>query len=796
MSLVRKLSFVVLTLCAATAWGQSREARIGYLYPGGGQQGSVVQILAGGQYLKGATDVYVSGKGVRAEVIKYMNPPRYFNKEQRQLLKMCLREVRDKRLSELPDNRPNRPVPLEREFKRIAPDPRPAEKEDAAKIKEEKLPDHPLLYDLENKGLRELAHITDVYLTSRSKRQFNRQITELVLIKITIEPDAAPGDRELRIVTSAGMTNPMVFQVGLLPEVRELEPNNQKAFADLPNLPKEKPLELPVQLNGQIMPGDVDRFHFRAQKGQKLVIETQARRLIPYLADAVPGWFQATLALYDAKGNEMAFVDDYRFNPDPVLFYKIPKDGEYELEIRDSIYRGREDFVYRITVAEQPYITQMFPLGGKAGVKTVASIDGWNLPATRLPLDTQPEGERIRRTSYRDGKLLSNPIAYSVDTLPECNETESNNTANDAQPIEPPIIVNGRIDKPGDVDVFKLQGTTGDKLLLEVYGRRLGSPLDSLLRLTDASGEILEWNDDYAIKNEHLHMDIMGLVTHQADSYLVAELPKDGAYYVHLSDSQHHGGGEYGYRLRIAAPQGDFALRVLPSSLSTRAGGVVPFRVQALRKDGFDDRIKVELEYAPAGFKLNGGWLPAGCDSVRMTLTVPDEGRERPAVLILKGLARIDGQTVSHSAVASEDMMQAFLYRHLVPSQKLMVAVRKVKWPTPPVELISNSPVRIPVGGAAEVRVKTRKRKVLQEMQLELIAPPEGVTIGDVSVVREGIAFQIKTDKEVMKSGFSGNLIIEAFREVERKNKAGRPTGQKRRVSMGFFPAIPIEITE
>ncbi len=79
------------------------------------------------------------------------------------------------------------------------------------------------------------------------------------------------------------------------------------------------------------------------------MIETHARRLIPYLADAVPGWFQATVAVYDANGNELASADDYRFDPDPVLYYEIPRDGEYEMEIHDAIYRGREDFVYRVS---------------------------------------------------------------------------------------------------------------------------------------------------------------------------------------------------------------------------------------------------------------------------------------------------------------------------------------------------------------------------------------------------------------------------------------------------------------
>jgi hypothetical protein len=178
--------------------------------------------------------------------------------------------------------------------------------------------------------------------------------------------------------------------------------------------------------------------------------------------------------------------------------------GEYELEIRDSIYRGREDFVYRIAVGEQPFITRMFPLGGTAGIKTVAEISGWNLAKSRLPLDTRPGGECIRKTVYNNGKWISNPVAYEVDTLPECNETETNDTIKDAQKIYLPRIINGRIDRPGDVDVFRFKGLAGDIVVAEVYARRLNSPLDSLLRLTDASGTVLEWNDDYVLTNQYI----------------------------------------------------------------------------------------------------------------------------------------------------------------------------------------------------------------------------------------------------------------------------------------------------
>ncbi len=804
MALTRGMMFVSLALCVTTAWGQSntREPHIGYLYPSGGQQGTVIQISAGGQYLNGATDLYISGQGVHGSVVKYIKPLRNLQKEQRQLIQRRLKEVRDMRLAELPGNRSRSGPGQKASARKAVGRPERSEKDNDAKTKEVKMPDYPLLYDLENKSLRELAHISSVLFFPRNKLQTNRQLAETVLIEITIDPDAQPGSRELRLATKTGLTNPMVFQVGLLPEIRELEPNNRQAYqvppnmARVRNLPKERALGLPVLLNGQIMPGDVDRFRFRATKRQQLVIEVQARSLIPYLADAVPGWFQAVLALYDARGKEVAFADDYRFNPDPVLFYKIPENGEYELEIRDSIYRGRQDFVYRIAVSEQPFITQTFPLGGRVGVETVASIDGWNLAGTKLPLDTRPGGNSIRKTAYYEEKCLSNSITYAVDTLPECDETESNNTPEQAQLIELPKIINGRIAESGDVDMFRFDGRAGDKIVVEVYGRRLNSPLDSLLRLTDSSGNILEWNDDHVLKDSHLHKDVMGLVTHHADSYLLAELPKDGNYYVQITDTQHHGGGAYGYRLRVAPAQGDFALRLTPSSISVRAGGTVPIRVHALRKDGFDGEINVVLKDAPAGFELCGGRIPAGRDCVRVTLTVPAKAPAKPVVLQLEGRARIGGQTISRSAVPADDVMQAFLYRHLVPAQEFLVFIQKARWGIPPVELASNIPIRIPADGSAQVRIKTARRANFKGIQLQLNEPPEGLTIHDVTVVPNGLSFQLKAEKDAMQNGFADNVIVEAFREYAAKGKDGKPTGRKRRNSMGVFPAIPIEIVQ
>ena len=150
-----------------------------------------------------------------------------------------------------------------------------------------------------------------------------------------------------------------------------------------------------------------------------------------------------------------------------------------------------------------------------------------------------------------------------------------------------PVIINGHISQPGERDVFKFAGRAGQQIVAEVFARRLDSPLDSFLRLTDADGKQLAFNDDFEDKGS-------GLNTHHADSYLTATLPADGTYFIHLTDTQGQGGPEFAYRLRISEPQPDFALRVVPSSLSLRAGMSAPVTVFALRRDGFTNAIDLD----------------------------------------------------------------------------------------------------------------------------------------------------------------------------------------------------------
>lgn len=750
---------VVAVLAAASDVFAQKDPHIGFLFPSGGRQNSTFEMSVGGQFLRDVDEVYVTGRGIEAKVIKYF---KHLSDQEYNGLRMRATFYTRTRL------------------------------EDEAKAKGLPVKQYTMeeLIKLTKYTDEELAQMEDYKKRGADKkRQFNPQLLEEITLQVTIAKDATLGDREVRLISPLGMSNPLFFQVGNIREVSESESGDKKNSNDKTPDPVVGD-KLPVVINGQIMPGDVDRFSFKAKKGTKLVIAASVRALIPYLADAVPGWFQAVLALYDSEGNEVAFADALGFRQDPVIYYEVPKDGEYVIQIWDAIYRGREDFVYRLAMGELPYITSIFPLGGRAGTKVEVELTGWNLPVKQVPIDATYDRKRpVRSFTVRNGDLVSNRINVPIDMITEMMEKEPNDTPEQAQEVPSmPIIINGRIDKPGDVDIFRFEGHAAEHIIAEVYARRLGSPLDSLVRLTDAEGKEIAVSDDYEDKGTPL-------LTHHADSRLAGNLPASGTHYIRVMDSQRRGGPEYGYRLYIRQPRPDFELRVVPSSIIAKPGSCAVITVHALRRDGFTGEIPLELEDAPPGFTLQGAVIPANQDKVRMTLMVPPKPTKEPITLELGGKVQLrGGRKLSHIAVPAEDWMQAFAYRHLVPAKEWTVSVSGKGVFRPPLQYGKEERVKLPNNGAPTRLVFFPVAKQnLQDIRLELSEPMDGVAIQSQTSEEGSVTVVMTVDGKKVKPGVAGNLIFLAFREYIPMTSEGKPRPPQRSL-ISPVPAVPAEV--
>ncbi|MBL9152860.1 MAG: hypothetical protein JNK37_10255 [Verrucomicrobiales bacterium] len=641
--------FLIALLAAVASWPAGAAPRIGYVYPAGGQIGTDFEVAIGGQGLDDPLGVVVSGGGVQAEIIEHD--------------KMPSAQVADDWRDKLRELQP--------QFRKPSST---GELPPIGKVRE-------ILYavELDEKKLR----LLEEYDRRRNdpKRQLNSQIGEAVRVRISVGESAEPGLRHVRLLSANGISNPMRFTIGQHPEAKEPEPWTFDLMAYLDIEPKSVmsrhagPMEiaLPATVNGRILPGEVDEFAFHAKKDQQIVVSLQARYLIPYLADAVPGWFQAVVSLHAPNGQEMAFADDYRFDPDPVLFYRIPSDGEYRIRVRDSIYRGREDFVYRVTVGELPFLTGIVPLGAQAGTEVDLVFSGGNLADQKVRRFPVPDLPGMLPLSALGPAGRSNAIAFHVDNVPEDREREPNNRIGAANDVAVPGIVNGTIGLPGDMDFYRIKGNGNQPMTFEIFARRLGSPVDANITVFDDDGNIIAHNDDF-------ENPTAGLTTHHADARVSVRIPSNGRCLVRVADTQHRYGFSNAYRLKFAQGSPGFALRVVPASLNARPGGSARLTIHASRLDGFQGPIAIDLKDAPAGFGLVNATIPAGEDKIEVSLTATAEPISAPVRLVVRGTGDPDvGAPIVIEAVPSEDMMQAFIYRHLVPVDDLLVDVR-----TPP----------------------------------------------------------------------------------------------------------------
>ncbi len=105
-----------------------------------------------------------------------------------------------------------------------------------------------------------------------------------------------------------------------------------------------------------------------------------------------------------------------------------------------------------------------------------------------------------------------------------------------------------------------------------------------------------------------------------------------------------------------------------------------------------------------------------------------------------------------------------------------------------------DKPVRLPAGGTARVRLFAPNRNLVDQLQLELSDPPDGIFLQSVEPEPDGVAVVLRADAARVKPGFKGNLIIDAYRQPRLQFASARPGAGQRRLPLGTLPAIPFEI--
>tara|TARA_Y100001934_G_scaffold82223_2_gene101984 strand:- start:1855 stop:3369 length:1515 start_codon:yes stop_codon:yes gene_type:complete len=188
-----------------------------------------------------------------------------------------------------------------------------------------------------------------------------------------------------------------------------------------------------------------------------------------------------------------------------------------------------------ITQAAPPRLDAISPPGGQAGttnlVKSYGGIGAWpvevwcNNPgikfaptktryqyALSIGKDVKPGPYLVRIHNYQG---VSRTTIFVVGGGKEIEEKEPNGNFAEANSLTNfPIVINGRLEKTGDTDFFKLKLKKGQTIYANVDGYSLGALIDPFIHLYDPDGY------DIAVASD----------THNIDPFLKHTVDKDGTY--------------------------------------------------------------------------------------------------------------------------------------------------------------------------------------------------------------------------------------------------------------------------
>lgn len=456
---------------------------------------------------------------------------------------------------------------------------------------------------------------------------------------VSIAANAPLGFRRWRVWTSQGVTPSMKFVIGDLPEVVEDEIDGD---------PLPTSVRLPVTINGRVFPReDVDIWTFEGQAGISYTCEVMAARLGSPL--------DSRLVVYGPDNRPITENVDSR-GTDSFLRFTAPEDGRYAVHIHDVDFRGLQHYVYRLTITDQPYVDQVYPLGGRRGTTRHFELLGQRLPAGPVLLSLP----KVKANSFSDTLLLhgrpTNRFTVELSDLPDVLEVEPNDNAEQAASFDLGTIIDGRIDTPGDSDNWWFETEKGQRVDLDLHAARLGSLLDSRLAIFDEAGKQLASNDDGQ--------------KGQADSRLAFTAPAGARYRIEIRDHfASRGGPDFGYRLHAtwaADPQPDFKLQLPTDGLTVTRGGEAKLKVVATRTGGFQAAITLAAEGLPAGVTLSNNTIPEKKNETQLTFKADDTAKIDVARLRIRGSAQIGEAAVSRLATRSTDSRDDVTVDHLL----------------------------------------------------------------------------------------------------------------------------------
>ncbi len=595
---------------------------------------------------------------------------------------------------------------------------------------------------------------------SKSKSAQKIRYTKSVLpghaiLRMNVGPQVEAGVREVYVDCQYEISNPVKFEISDYEEI--VEPATNRVSGSLIELQN-----LPVCLNGRIWGEKPDSYRFRAESGAKIVAYCRAE-VLP------PGSFVPALQIADASGAVVTNgVVLYQERQAPVLVFTVGTAGDYTLNVSDASGKGGRSSVYRILLGELALITDFSPRCVTRGSSENITLSGVNLDRTRVRLFSGGKDSAMCRQALAGDALVLPGLRFDLVDEAVISEAEPNDSADQAQPLTLPVVVQGICEPGGSVlDFYSFDAAADQELYIDVESGA-GEPA---VTVRDGRGAVVA-------SGVYRELSAAERLIQGSGVSLPFKPSAAGRHTIELSFRQRGGATPLYYQMRVGAPVPDYAIWMSPVAINIPSYGSQLVELYLRRIHGFNAPVAVTAAFPPLGVISSGGLI--GPDAQRGVITLWTDGRRYPrtpfyqelmAVADLNGVAqkktvipfaKVGEQSGAGGVVTFEKSPARVNYY----ASGMLINTEGV----PPLVLSGDKTSEI------MLTVRSVAGHVADDYDYIVLAPEKGVNIKNkiASNAKDVLRLNLSLSPDTpFKAGESGDLIIGMVKKGADRNRLG-----------------------